>query len=306
MFYIMERRGVKVGRKVNLGGVVLIFIGIFWLMSNFGIINWSLFDILFRLWPLILIAVGVNIIFRDREIVRYITWSVFFIIIIAFGFYNQTRLGNANLSRRDTNLRVEKRTETTNGKLNLQIGGGSLDIDSTDESIINADVPDKSIWQDVNFNNGNSRVDIDIKQKSNFMQFNRNISLDYSFSLNDELLWDIELDTGAINGTMDFSNLKVSELDIDMGASNLNLIFGDKAEKTNVDIDGGVTNLEITVPKELGVRIDVDGGIRNININDGSWRKIDGYYMSANYEEALKKLDIDVDMGIGKFDVNVR
>lgn len=293
-------------RKGNTGGLVLILIGLFWLMTNFGIINWSIFDVMFRLWPLVLIAIGINIIFRDKGIIRYITWGLFFIIIVAFGFYQQYSFGNAELLNSGANFAIEKREETTNGKLNLSIGGGTVEIDSTDENIINATVPDKWTWKDVRFNNGDSRVDIDIKQKSNFTKINRNKSFDYNFSLNDELLWDINVDTGAINGTMDFSNLKLAELDINMGASNLDLIFGDKAEKTKVDIDGGVTNLEITVPKELGVRIDIDGGIKNTNIRGADWKRVDGYYISPNYEDAAKKLDIDVDMGIGKFDVNVR
>lgn len=293
-------------RKGNTGGLVLILIGLFWLMTNFGIINWSIFDVMFRLWPLVLIAIGINIIFRDKGIIRYITWGIFFIIIVAFGFYQQYSFGNAELLNSGANFSIEKREETTNGKLNLSIGGGTVEIDSTDENIINATVPDKWTWKDVRFNNGDSRVDIDIKQKSNFTKVNRNKSFDYNFSLNDELLWDINVDTGAINGTMDFSNLKLAELDINMGASNLDLIFGDKAEKTKVDIDGAVTNLEITVPKELGVRIDIDGGIKNTNIRGADWKRVDGYYISPNYEDAAKKLDIDVDMGIGKFDVNVR
>lgn len=306
MLYIKERRETSLDRKGSFGGVVLVLVGLFWLLTNFGIVNWSLIDVMLRLWPLILITIGINVIFRDKVIIRYITWGLFFIIIISFGFYNQYRFGNGEFVNSDPNMTIESRTETTMGKLNLQLGGGSVEINSTDKALINATIPNNRVWKDVRFSNGNKRADIDIKQKSNFVHFGGNQSYDYDFSLDDKLLWDIDIDTGAINGTMDFSNLMLSKLDIDMGASNLNLIFGDKSEKTKVDIDGGVTNLEITVPKDIGVRIDIDGGIKNTNIRGIGWKKIDGSYISPNYDEAAKKLEIDVDMGIGKFDINVK
>ncbi|WP_432663893.1 DUF5668 domain-containing protein [Wukongibacter baidiensis] len=295
----MKNRGIA-------GGLLLIFIGLFWLMTNLEIISWSVFDVMFRLWPVTLIVIGINIIFRERSSIRYLTWGIFFIIIIAFGFYQQYRYGNDTLINTDSNMAIENRAETTTGELNLKLVGGDIRIDSTDDNLINANIPDARVSKNVKFTNGNTKVNIDIEQESVSFQINNGKSHNYNFSLNDDLLWDIDIDVGATDGTMDFSNIKLAKLDMDIGASDLDLIFGDKAKHAIVNIDGGVSDIKITVPENLGVRIDVDSFIKETNLNSLGWKRVDGFYFSPNYEEAEKKLDIDIDMAIGDLNIKVK
>lgn len=68
-------------------GIGLIFLGIFWMFYNMGLIRWSIWSVISYLWPLIFIVLGMNIIFKDKKIVQTITWIIFFIIIIVFGLY---------------------------------------------------------------------------------------------------------------------------------------------------------------------------------------------------------------------------
>lgn len=290
----------------QVGGLVLILIGAFWLLTNYGVINWSVFDVMFHLWPLILIVIGINIIFKSKSLIRYITWGLFFIIIILFGFYNQYKFKSDFVLGSNSNVNIENRSETTIGKLDLKIGGGNIDIRSTNDKLIKARIPNSRIQKKVRFSSDNTKADIDIEQKSDHISFGSKKDYDYDLELNENLLWNLDIDTGAVNGTMDFTNLKVKKLDIDMGVSNLNLLFGDRQEKTKVDIDGGITNLGITIPENLGVRIKIDGGLKNTNINKLGWKKTGGQYISPNYDEAEKKLEIDVDTGIGKLDVKVK
>ncbi len=48
-------------------GIFFIFLGIGWTLENFNIIDVSTIDILVRFWPLILIGIGIDIIFRNRK-----------------------------------------------------------------------------------------------------------------------------------------------------------------------------------------------------------------------------------------------
>lgn len=55
--------------KGNVGALVLIFLGAFFLLSNLNVIDVSLMEIFRIWWPAILIAVGLSMFFtnRDRE-----------------------------------------------------------------------------------------------------------------------------------------------------------------------------------------------------------------------------------------------
>lgn len=49
--------------RVNPGGIILIAIGLLFLANNFNLFSWGY---LWRLWPLILVAVGVTLLFPRR------------------------------------------------------------------------------------------------------------------------------------------------------------------------------------------------------------------------------------------------
>lgn len=52
--------------RYNVGGVVLVAIGVLLLLQNFGIFVWGS---LWKFWPVILVAVGISMLIprRDRE-----------------------------------------------------------------------------------------------------------------------------------------------------------------------------------------------------------------------------------------------
>jgi hypothetical protein len=307
LLYLEKGREISLKGKSSKGGLILICIGVFWLLSSFGVINWSLFDVMFKLWPLMLIVIGINMIFRSKNYIKYITWGIFIVTVILFGFYGEYGYKNDASFNIDSNFVQENIPETTAGKLRLQLGGGNLRINPIDDKLIIAKVPDSKVKKDIKFiGSDKSKVNINIEQKTDIINLNKKKTYDYGFDLNSNVVWDIDIDTGAINGTLDFSDLKVSKLDIDMGVSNLKLIFGDNQSNTKVDIDGGISNLDMTIPENVGVRVDFDGGIKNTNIGGLGWRKTGDYYVSPNYDEAEKKLELDVDIGIGKFYVKIK
>jgi hypothetical protein len=46
--------------------VILIGLGVVFLLNNPGILNWSVWDVIFRLWPVLLIAAGLDILIGRR------------------------------------------------------------------------------------------------------------------------------------------------------------------------------------------------------------------------------------------------
>ena len=51
------------GSRVSLvGPVILIGLGVVFLLNNMGLLAWSVWDVIFRLWPVLLVAAGMEII----------------------------------------------------------------------------------------------------------------------------------------------------------------------------------------------------------------------------------------------------
>lgn len=60
-----------------LKGLVIILIGVILLLNNFNILNWSVWINILRLWPILLISLGLSLIFRKR-----LSWLAPLIILI--------------------------------------------------------------------------------------------------------------------------------------------------------------------------------------------------------------------------------
>jgi hypothetical protein len=50
--------------QVNVGGIILILVGVVFLLQNFGILAWGE---IWRFWPLILVAVGISMLVPKKK-----------------------------------------------------------------------------------------------------------------------------------------------------------------------------------------------------------------------------------------------
>ncbi|MDF2547961.1 MAG: hypothetical protein K0R93_2859 [Anaerosolibacter sp.] len=297
-----ERNKVK---NKNIGaGIILILLGIFWMLENLGFITWSLWDGINDLWPLVFVIIGVNIIFKKNAFVPMITWILFFLILIGYGFFQGQRLGQLSPIN-GGNVQITKETGASRGVLDLDFGAGNVFIGNTKEFLVDANVPNAYIQNKVSHRDGGKTVDVQFKEKKHRFIIQRK-DRDYHFRLNEDMLWDIDMDMGAANGTVDFSQLNVKDIDIDAGAVDLELVFGNIIEMANVKIDAGAANINMTIPDTVGVKVKLDGALKDSNLKELGWNNQEGVYLSPNYEDAEKKINIDMDMGAGSLDVHIQ
>jgi len=283
-------------------GVFILTVGIILLLANIGIINWSIMGALFDLWPAIFIVIGVNIIFRNNSIVRIITWLIFMAAIVSYGyFFNGSSIMHGGQAAK--NITIEKASETEQGELKLKLGGIKLNVDSTDTSLLDSAISNPDIKHKVEYSSGKKMASVQFERENLFIMGGSRSLNDCRFSLNDSILWDIDVDAGAVSGTIDLTNLLVKDLDVDMGAGSIKLVLGNKNKNTNVKIDAGASSFDVVLPKDAGVRIKLDGALNNTNLKNLGWNKQGNYYTSPNYNAAERKIDMDVGMGAGRFTV---
>ena len=57
--------GKVLEKGAPVGGITLLFFGVVLLLQTTGYLPWSLWDSLWRFWPVLIIIAGVNILFRN-------------------------------------------------------------------------------------------------------------------------------------------------------------------------------------------------------------------------------------------------
>ncbi len=287
-------------------GILLLAAGIIWLLFNFDILDWRIFESLKLLWPLALVVIGVNLLFRNNSIVRIITWLVFIVVVICYSLFVSEpfswRFPNGRTYIVDNYvIQYGKSEKVQSAVIDADLGSYSFDVEaSDDEFLFRADMGGREVDSDMDYKDNGTRAEIRLRDKRWLPGGSNNTCKLY---LNKEVEWELDLDMGAHGGRFDFREIKLRKFDLDSGAGNLDLYLGSNVPITEVEIDTGASSINVHLPVDAGVRIKFDGGVSRSNLSSLGWEKIGGYYTSPNYEFADCKIVIDVDMGVGKFNV---
>lgn len=286
-------------------GIFLISIGILWTLMSIGILNWSVFGALYKLWPLLIIAAGINIIFRNNAIVRTVVWLVLLAVIVSYGYFVDVKYDSGRTVTTG-HTTYEKLAETKNGELKVGLGGIKLDLDSKTDNLLESDISGSSITKKINYNSGKDTAFINFDRSKNFFPNPDSINEECQLHLSNDVIWNMEYKVGATKGDLDMTDLKIKDLNVDVGAGKFDIIFGDKYKSTNVKINAGASSFDLTIPKSTGVRVKMNEAITKTNFKELGFAKIDDYYTSPEYASAENKIDMEVHMGVGKFEINMR
>lgn len=294
-------------KKINLG-IILIVIGIIWILSNLNLINVNLYSILthmmrgiFDLWPLILIIVGIEIVFK-KEGLNTILWIVFLIVLVVYSLFIKDNIleKHSNGTLKDEMYTSEMREDIEKGSLDLDVGATNFNIDGIDDGFI-------KLEHDGAFNYKFSRKgrteNLYISNKNNF--FENGVTRNFELGLNKDIPWKFDLDIGAASGNLNLEDIRVEDIDLDMGAGKVEITLGNKASHTLIDIDAGASQIIFNIPKDVGLKVNYDGALTSTNLDDlGLIKTEKGKYVSGNFNATSTKYEIELDMGVGQFTIN--
>lgn len=290
-------------------GLIFVLLGSFWLLNNLNIIQFEfkyLLTAFSRLWPLILVVIGLTIIVKNK-VINSLLWLLFFVILFVYGYYLQEKAPTPHSYQigEMESYTIPAKGNISAGKLELDLGAIEFNIKSgtPDFATINSSLTGLEIEDTVESNLQHLYI-----SHENFTQkFFSDPKFDYSLdlALNEELPWSLDIDSGAVNGIVDLKNIKLNNLDIDLGAGNMEIYLGNKSTSGTIDIDSGVSKIELNIPKEAGILLEFDGALNSTNISELDFiKQSDDKYITENYSNADSKYHINVDMGLGEFKIN--
>lgn len=108
----------------------------------------------------------------------------------------------------------------------------------------------------------------------------------------------LDVDAGATQLDFDLSELKVTRIKVDMGASSLKVRLPVSAGFTRMDVDSGAATIDINVPQGVALRLSVNHSASTLDVDQGRFPTQDSrVYQSADYETAANKVEIHLNGG---------
>jgi hypothetical protein len=292
--------------------ILLITIGGMFLYANWRP-SFDPWPVLTTYWPLILIFLGLGKIWdvsqrRQNPDAPHRSSVGATVAILAFVFVLFVLLwhGRAFSHGRgfSSSVRHDTRTLDLAGaksvRADLNIGAGQLTLRGGSPHLLDADFDyaerEGSPQVEYTVDAGKGELKISQEHEGPNIGGSRN---NWSLHFNDNVPLDLNIDMGAGEGDLRLRDLDVTNLTVNIGAGRVEVdLTGDRKKDLDADIEGGVGQAVIRLPRKIGVIVNASGGIGTI---DASGLKHDGdEYTNAAYGKSPVTIRLKVEGGVGQ------
>lgn len=286
LFQIFRPRG-DVWIKRAAEGLGSVTVGLVLLGNTFGYIPWSVWVTVISLWPLLLVALGIELLgrglhqdwLRAASNIVLILGLLYAVFVLGtgwsgtetpvFGVSSGSAFAFASSEPHDPAV-TKGDAEIKVGAVRLTVGAGdqlaaiSGDARGGDEPTLrtSTSTPDA--------------VSVTVSEQPGRVFIVPSSQRTLDVWLDREITWSrLRLNVGAVEGEADLRELAVQAIDANVGASDLRLRIGKKAPDVTVNVSGGATSVTIFVPADAGVRVDARSGLSNVGV-PASFRRLSG------------------------------
>lgn len=299
-------------RTPILGPLLLISAGIVFLLNNMGVLPWSVWETLGRLWPLILIAIGIDLIIGRRN--PFVSVLIVLAVLGAGAAFIYSSGGFTGSGQLTTAPLLVQLNSAQSADVRVDLGVGNLTLGSMEgehgvlaagrlEYFENHGAPRQDVSENDNI------AEVEIREAADgwhfgFGWFGGGRSPSWVIDLNERVPIDLHVDSGTGNTTLSLERLQLTSLTVDAGTGNASITLPSQAKDISVEIDGGTGNLEVFVPDAVEAHIEIDSGIGNTNVDNRFSKRGEDTYESSGFATATNKVTIKINHGVGN--VNVR
>jgi hypothetical protein len=250
--------------------IVLIGVGTIWLLANFNLIPELSWASVARLWPLALIAAGLDVLFGRSHplisaLIGLLTVGVAVALLVA-----GPRLGLAPAA---PELVTERFSEPLEGATSADV---TLDLDRYETTVSALEGATELIDAElthsgrVNFEatgGAARRVRLDYQSTPSFLVFDfENEPAEWHIGLAPGVPLVLGVDSGSGNATLDLTALDLRELALNSGSGSVTVALPATAEAYAVQVEGGSGAQTIQVPIDAAGQLEYDGGSGSLRV----------------------------------------
>jgi hypothetical protein len=289
-----------------VAAVVLIVLGLVFLTTNLGLLDWDVVDRLWnfwRLWPLLLIIFGIALFFGRRR--RTLAVGLIALVVLLGLVLGAFVLESTRESITDDSFTGPPAADVETALLLARLGAAEVRVGpGADEGIIEAEY--RARGEVIVADTGpDEAYEVEFSQRGEGMNvpFLRGGRQFFDFRLSPEVAWDIDLDVGAVDADLDLREIRLRSLRIDAGASSVNVRVGPQTEDgATIVIQGGAASFDVDLSRELDITVRVTGGLSSRSFADafeetesGVWvHRGGGPTVSVELSAGVSSLDVDL------------
>jgi hypothetical protein len=254
---------------------VLILIGVIAFLVNSGVISSDRLNLLFDLWPVILIVIGLELLARRALPGQNGDVAAVLIVLLAAGgaiAYVALAPNPTTSGKLDSHAALGNLDHAT-----LEIDAGAANITVTGTSSLEGDLYHATVSYsgakpEINLDRSNGSLTIS-QGNTGFGVFQtRRFTLD--LQINSSIPWTITSNGGASTETFNLASVPLKSMDINTGASREDITLGPPSGVVPITINGGALTVNLHRLAGAGVSVSVSGGAVSLDFDGRQHRAI--------------------------------
>ncbi|MGI5827643.1 MAG: LiaI-LiaF-like domain-containing protein [Patescibacteria group bacterium] len=312
----------------GLAAATLIFLGVIFLLNNLGFLPWSVWEQLWRFWPLILVFAGLEILLGKSRVSR---WFIFIISLIVFlvllvivaapinsrlsrfaerylgKVYVQSQKALNKKHRQIKTLKVSEtnylNSSTKSRDIFINFGIGKLElIDSNSRDFFEVTATYYPGFGeptlDQTFAGSNLQINLDTIQNTGMFPTDQEIHYDAVIGRS-ELPTTVSLKLGAGKAEIYLDQTSMRKIGIDVGAGSADITLTRESLPNEIStVEVGVGSVFLSVPQNTALKVHHDVGIGRLEIENNQLQG-KGTYITPGYESTVEKMELSVKVEVG-------
>ncbi len=275
------------------------------LLQTTGVVRWDAWWTIWRLWPVLVIVLGINIAFGNR-----MPWlaGTLTALVLAAAIAIGIAIAGSSLPGEESLTTLEEPLDgVARVDVDIDLGAGTLSVGSLPETSTNLVKGELRSFGTAETRTSVTRSGDHAELSFSMEGFNFNLlgesSRRWEVWLSPHPRASIDVDAAAADLFLDLGDMNVSELSIVGGASDIEILPPEGAGHVSIGVDVAAANVVIVIPDHVGARIDTDVLVGNLSIDEARFPKADGVYMSKDFDTTANRVDLEIDAGASSVEI---
>lgn len=224
-------------------------------------------------------------------------------IVLGATACNIDRVPTGELSKESQSVKLG---DAKSVRMEVKKGSGELKVAGGASQLLDAEFTyNVAAWKPlVDYNVSATKGHLTIRQPAGAHGTEAGVRYDWDLHLNNSVPIDMTVEMGAGRADLTLGTLSLKSLDLKFGAGESVVdLTGDWKNDLTASIRGGVGNVTLRLPRNVGVLVDAKGGLGSINAAD--FEKRGHTYVNEAYGKSSVTLRVDVKAAIGEINLEL-
>jgi hypothetical protein len=256
-------------------------------------------------WGLVAIISGITLLLQSLGIIQAAFWPIFWpllLILAGVWFLLGPSLFRSGGKVEQLDIPIEG---ATLAEIHLKHGAGRLEIQALE-------LPGKLLsgtfggGVERELNRSGSQVKLKLKSAHEVFYFPGPMGidkLDWNVGLARDLPLQLKLSTGASESEINLTDLQVTDLRLETGASSTHLTLPAHAGYTQAHLEAGAASLQVSVPQNTAANISFEGGLAEFDVDKQRFPAFGGGYRSPDFDTAANRVALVIKVGVGSVSI---